>query len=69
MKKHKVELTPEERQTLETLVRKGQHSALKLMRDLAEGGRGSRCMSRTMFARWAAVSPPFSWHGHEAYLC
>ena len=32
MKKHKVELTPEERQTLETLVRKGQHSALKLMR-------------------------------------
>jgi transposase len=32
MKKHKVELTSEERQTLETLVRKGQHSALKLMR-------------------------------------
>ena len=30
--KHKVELTPEERQTLQTLVRKGQHSALKLMR-------------------------------------
>ena len=29
---HKVELTPEERQTLETLVRKGEHSALKLMR-------------------------------------
>ena len=32
MKKHKVELTSEERQTLETLVRKGEHSALKLMR-------------------------------------
>ena len=32
MKKHKVELTTEERQTLETLVRKGEHSALKLMR-------------------------------------
>ena len=32
MKKHKVDLTLEERQTLETLVRKGQHSALKLMR-------------------------------------
>ena len=32
MKKHKVDLTPEERQTLETLVRKGEHSALKLMR-------------------------------------
>ena len=30
--KHKVELTPEERQTLQTLIRKGQHSALKLMR-------------------------------------
>ena len=30
--KHKVELTSEERQTLETLVRKGEHSALKLMR-------------------------------------
>ena len=27
MKKHKVELTCEERQTLETLVRKGEHSA------------------------------------------
>ena len=39
MKKHKVDLTPEERQTLETLVRKGEHSALKLMRapHLAEG--------------------------------
>ena len=32
MKKHKVELTCEERQTLETIVRKGEHSALKLMR-------------------------------------
>ena len=32
MKKHKVELTLKERQTLETLVRKGEHSALKLMR-------------------------------------
>jgi len=30
--KHRVELTCEERQTLETLVRKGEHSALKLMR-------------------------------------
>ena len=30
--KHKVELTSEERQTLQTLVRKGEHSALKLMR-------------------------------------
>ena len=30
--KHKVELTCEERQTLETLVRKGKHSALKLTR-------------------------------------
>lgn len=29
---YKVELTSEERQTLETLVRKGSHSALKLMR-------------------------------------
>ena len=29
---YKVELTSEERQTLETLVRKGKHSALKLMR-------------------------------------
>ena len=29
---HRVELTSEERQTLETLVRKGEHSALKLMR-------------------------------------
>ena len=32
MKKHKVDLTLEERQTLETLVRKGEHSALRLMR-------------------------------------
>ncbi len=32
MKKHKVELTAEERQTLETIVRKGEHSALKLTR-------------------------------------
>ena len=32
MKKHKVDLTLEERQTLQTLVRKGEHSALKLMR-------------------------------------
>ena len=31
-KKHKVELTSKERQTLETLVRKGEHSALKLRR-------------------------------------
>ena len=30
--KHKVELTSEERQMLETLVRKGHHSSLKLMR-------------------------------------
>ena len=30
--KHKVELTCEERQTLQTLVRKGKHSSLKLMR-------------------------------------
>ena len=30
--KHKVELTAEERQTLETVVRKGHHSSLKLMR-------------------------------------
>ena len=29
---HKVELTSEERQMLQTLVRKGEHSALKLMR-------------------------------------
>ena len=29
---HKVDLTSEERQTLETLVRKGKHSALKLTR-------------------------------------
>ena len=29
---YKVELTSEERQTLETLIRKGAHSALKLMR-------------------------------------
>ena len=29
---HKVELTSEERQTLETIVHKGHHSALKLMR-------------------------------------
>ena len=28
LQKHKVELTPEERQTLQTLVRKGEHSAL-----------------------------------------
>ena len=32
MKKHKVALTLEERQRLETLVRKAKHSALKLMR-------------------------------------
>ncbi len=32
MKKHKVALTLEEHQRLETLVRKGKHSALKLMR-------------------------------------
>ena len=32
MKKHKVELICEKRQTLETLVRKGEHSELKLMR-------------------------------------
>ena len=32
MKKHKVELTCEERETLETITRKGEHSALKLMR-------------------------------------
>lgn len=32
MKKHKVELTPEERQTLETLVSKGEHNALKIRR-------------------------------------
>ena len=30
--KHKVDLTAEERQILERLVRKGEHSALKLMR-------------------------------------
>ena len=30
--KHKVQLTAEERQTLETVVRKGHHSSLKLMR-------------------------------------
>ena len=30
--KHKVELTAEERQTLQTLVRKGEQSALKLRR-------------------------------------
>ena len=29
---HKVDLTSEERQTLETIIRKGAHSALKLMR-------------------------------------
>ena len=29
---HKVDLTAEERQILERLVRKGEHSALKLMR-------------------------------------
>ena len=32
MKKHKVDLTAEERQTLETIVHKGTHSSLKLMR-------------------------------------
>ena len=32
MKKHKVDLTAEERQTLETIVHKGAHSSLKLMR-------------------------------------
>ena len=32
MKKHKVDLTAEERQTLETIVHKGVHSSLKLMR-------------------------------------
>ena len=32
MKRHKVELTSEDRQTLETLVSKGQHSALKIRR-------------------------------------
>ena len=32
MKKHKVDLTTEERQTLETIVHKGAHSSLKLMR-------------------------------------
>ena len=32
MKKHKVDLTAEERQTVETIVHKGAHSSLKLMR-------------------------------------
>ena len=32
MKKHKVELTSEERQVLETLVSKGKHDALKIQR-------------------------------------
>ena len=32
MRKHKVELTVEERQTLERLVSKGEHNALKLRR-------------------------------------
>lgn len=32
MSKHKVDLTVEERQTLETIVHKGAHSSLKLMR-------------------------------------
>ena len=37
--KHKVELTPEERQTLQTLVRKGQHNAeTHACPHLAEGG-------------------------------
>ena len=32
MKKHEVELTSEERQTLETLVSKGEHNALEIRR-------------------------------------
>ena len=46
MKKHKVELTCEERETLETITRKGEHSALKLMRAHILSGRLDGCTDR-----------------------
>ena len=59
---HKVELTSEERQTLETLVRKGAHSALKLMRahillrDLSQGSVLDGCENPRRLA--ATHKPP-----------
>ena len=49
---HKVELTAEERQTLETLVRKGEHSALKLMRAhiLLKADRNGPCWTDARIA-------------------
>ncbi len=56
--KHKVRLTSEERQRLETLVRKGEHSALKLMRAhiLLKADRNGPCWTD------AKISEAFGCH-------
>ena len=60
---HKVELTSEERQTLETLIRKGQHSALKLMRAhiLLKADRKGPCWTD------ARISEAFGCDAQTAY--
>ena len=60
---HKVELTSEERQTLETLVRKGEHSALKLMRAhiLLKADRNGPCWTD------ARISEAFGCDAQTAY--
>ena len=63
MKKHKVELTSKERQTLQTLVRKGEHSALKLMRAhilLKADGNGPDWTD-------AQIADAFGCHAQTAY--
>ena len=60
---YKVELTSEERQTLETLIRKGTHSALKLMRAhiLLKADRNGPCSTD------ARISEAFGCDAQTAY--
>ena len=60
---YKVELTSEERQTLETLIRKGAHSALKLMRAhiLLKADRNGPCWTD------ARISEAFGCDAQTAY--
>ena len=60
---HKVELTSEERQTLETLIRRGEHSALKLMRAhiLLKADRNGPCWTD------ARISEAFGCDAQTAY--
>ena len=61
--KYKVDLTSEERQTLQTLVRKGEHSALKLMRAHILLKADSNASSWTD----AQISEAFGCHAQTAY--